>query len=122
TIMLEPGQPDYRILVVEDQFENWLLLQRLLQTAGFQWRAVRDGGQAIETFSTWRPQFIWMDLRLPVLGGLEAARQIRELEGGREVKIAALTASVFDSQREEVITSGFDDFVRKPYRSREIFE
>jgi CheY-like chemotaxis protein len=121
-IGLESGQPDYRILIVEDQRENWLLLQRLLQTAGFQVRVAEDGSQAIETFTMWRPHFIWMDLRIPVLGGLEAARRIRELEGGREVKIAAVTASAFASQREEVIAAGFNDFLRKPYRPKEIFE
>jgi CheY-like chemotaxis protein len=121
-IGIEPGQPDYRILIVEDQRENWLLLQRLLQTAGFQVRVAEDGGQAVEAFKLWRPHFIWMDLRLPVLGGVEAAGRIRELEGGREVRIVAVTASVFASQREEVLASGFDDFLRKPYRPREIFE
>ncbi|MET0106830.1 MAG: hypothetical protein ABW072_17080, partial [Sedimenticola sp.] len=48
--------------------------------------------------------------------------RIRELSGGKEVKIAALTASVFKEQREEVIEAGCDDFVSKPYRSEEIFD
>ena len=61
-------------------------------------------------------------MRLPVMSGLDATRRIRELEGGREVKIVALTASAFASQREEVLAAGFDDFVRKPYRIREIFD
>jgi CheY-like chemotaxis protein len=81
-----------------------------------------DGCQAVEAYSNWRPHFIWMDLRLPVIDGLEAARRIRMLEGGREVKIAGVTASAFASQREEVIAAGFDDFLRKPYRTREIFD
>ena len=121
-IGLLSGQPHYRILIVEDQRENWLLLQRLLQAAAFPVRVAEDGGQAVEAFITWRPHFIWMDLRLPVLDGLEAARRIRKLEGGRNVKIAAVTASAFASQREEVIAAGFDDFLRKPYRDREIFD
>ncbi len=116
---LELGQPDYRIMVVEDQNENWLLLQRLLQRAGFQVQGAEDAARAIKTFQTWRPHFIWMDLRLPVMGGLEAARHIREMEGGREVKIVAITASVFG---EQVVAAGLDDFVRKPYRPREIFD
>jgi CheY-like chemotaxis protein len=53
---------------------------------------------------------------------LEAAKHIRELEGGREVKIAAVTASAFDSQRQDALAAGFDDFLRKPYRPREIFD
>ena len=121
-IGLEPGQPDYRILIVEDQRENWLLLQRLLETVGFQVRVAEDGGQAVEAFSQWRPHFIWMDLRLPVMSGLEAAGRIRRLEGGTEVRIVAVTASVFASQREEVLAKGFDDFLRKPYRPREVFD
>jgi CheY-like chemotaxis protein len=119
---LERGQPDYRIMVVEDGSENWFLLQRLLQTAGFQVRVAADGAQAITNFQTWRPHFIWMDLRLPVMGGLEAAKHIREMEGGIEVKIVAVTASAFAEQREQVLAAGLDDFVRKPYRPREIFD
>jgi signal transduction histidine kinase/DNA-binding response OmpR family regulator len=119
---LEPGQPVYRILIVEDRRENWLFLQRLLQSAGFQVQVVEDGGQGVDAFVTWRPHLIAMDLRLPVLGGIEAAMRIRNLEGGNEVKIVAVTASAFVSQREEVLAAGFDDFLRKPFRNREIFD
>ena len=63
-----------------------------------------------------------MDLRLPVMGGVEAAREIRALDGGRQVKIVALTSSAFAQQREEVLAAGLDDFVRKPYRREEIFD
>jgi signal transduction histidine kinase/CheY-like chemotaxis protein len=118
---LEPGQPDYRVLIVEDRRENWFLLERLLQTAGFQVRVAEDGNEAVGVFQDWQPHFIWMDIRLPILSGLEAARQIRRREGGRDVKIVAVTASAFASQRAEVLAAGFDDFVRKPYRLREIF-
>jgi signal transduction histidine kinase/ligand-binding sensor domain-containing protein/CheY-like chemotaxis protein len=119
---LLPGQPEYRILVVEDKRENWLLLQRLLHDAGFQVRVAEDGAQGIEMFRTWQPHFIWMDLRLPVMGGLEAAREIRTLEGGSQVKIVALTASAFSQQRVDVLAAGVDDFLRKPYRREEIFD
>jgi len=118
---LAPGQPECRILVVEDKQENWLLLQRLLLDGGFQVRVAEDGAQAVEMFQIWRPHFIWMDLRLPVMGGLEATREIRALEGGRQVKIAALTASAFTQQRDEVLAAGMDDFLRKPYMRDEIF-
>ena len=59
---------------------------------------------------------------MPVMGGLEAARRIRALEGGQEVKIAALTASVFEEERDNIMAAGMDDFVRKPYRPEEIFD
>ena len=56
------------------------------------------------------------------MDGLEAARRIRALEGGREVKIAAITASVFREERDQVMAAGMDDFVRKPFREEEIFD
>ena len=61
-----------------------------------------------------------MDLRLPVMGGLEAARHIREMEGGREVKIVASYCLRLCASRS--LAAGLDDFVRKPYRPREIFD
>jgi signal transduction histidine kinase/CheY-like chemotaxis protein len=119
---LQPGQPECRVLIVEDEPENWLLLQRLLQSAGFRTRVAEDGAQALEAFAEWRPQFIWMDLRLPVLSGFEVTKRVRAMDGGREVKIVAVTASAFASQREEVLAAGFDDFLRKPYRANEMFD
>jgi CheY-like chemotaxis protein/nitrogen-specific signal transduction histidine kinase len=121
-IGLEPAQPEYRILVVEDQPENRVLLQQQLERVGFAVRIAADGAQAIEIFQSWSPDFIWMDLRLPVLGGLEAGRRIRQMEpDGRKVKIVALTASAFSAQRQEILDAGFDDLLRKPYRAEELF-
>jgi CheY-like chemotaxis protein len=115
--ILDAGQSEYRILVVDDEPENRELLQRLLQEAGFQTRIAEEGQQAVEIFRTWRPHFIWMDLRMPGVNGFEAARRIRELDGGQEVKIAAVTAS--ENTR---VVKDMDDFIRKPYRMNEIFE
>jgi signal transduction histidine kinase/CheY-like chemotaxis protein len=119
---LVPGQPEYRVLIVEDKRDNWLLLQRLLLDAGFRVRVAEDGAQGVEMFRSWQPHLIWMDLRLPVKGGLEVTREIRAMDGGREVKIVALTASAFARQRDEVLAAGMDDFLRKPYRPGEIFD
>jgi signal transduction histidine kinase/CheY-like chemotaxis protein len=119
---LEAGQPEYRVLIVEDERENWMVLARLLEDAGFQVRVAEDGERGIEIFREWRPHFIWMDLRLPGMYGVEAACRIRALDGGREVKIAAVTASGFGSERSELLIAGLDDLVRKPYRPSEIFD
>uniref|UniRef100_Q023Q1 histidine kinase n=1 Tax=Solibacter usitatus (strain Ellin6076) TaxID=234267 RepID=Q023Q1_SOLUE len=119
---LSPNQPGFRILIVEDTRENGNFLQRMLLDAGFQVRTAGDGLRAIDEFRAWRPHFIWMDLRLPTRGGPEAARKIRTLEGGAEVRIVALTVSPFCHQRAELLSSGFDDFLSKPYRRHEIFD
>lgn len=118
---LAPGQPEYRILIVEDQMENWLLLQRLLEDVGLPVRVAKNGVEGVEMFQAWRPHFILMDLRMPVMDGLEATQRIRALDSGREVKIAALTASVFKEERDNVLAAEMDDFISKPYRPEEIF-
>ncbi|MBV5337555.1 MAG: response regulator, partial [Deltaproteobacteria bacterium] len=61
-------------------------------------------------------------IRMAGVDGLEATRRIRLLPGGSTVKIAALTASVFLEERQEILTAGMDDFIRKPYRADELFE
>ena len=121
-IGLVPGQPEYRVLIVEDQLENQLLLNRLLTDAGFTVKLAHNGEEGIALFQSYHPHFIWMDRRMPVMDGLEATRRIRALAGGIEVKIAAVTASAFADQRAEMLAAGMDDFVRKPYRPTEIFE
>jgi signal transduction histidine kinase/ligand-binding sensor domain-containing protein/CheY-like chemotaxis protein len=121
-IGLAPGQPAYRILIVEDQEENWLLLQRLLENAGFQLQVAVDGETAIGKFRAWRPHFIWMDWGLSGIDGLEVARRIRQFEGGREVKIAMLSGFAFTEYRASALLAGVDDFVTKPFQPREIFD
>jgi signal transduction histidine kinase/CheY-like chemotaxis protein len=121
-IALAAGQPEYRVLIVEDQQENWMVLERLLENAGFRVRVAENGAQGVEEFREWRPQFIWMDLRIPVMDGIEATRRIRACEGGRDVKIVAVTASAYASERSEILAEGLDDYVRKPYRPAEIFD
>ena len=119
---LASGQLHYRILIVEDQKENWLLLQKLLENAGFSVKVAVNGAEGVEIFQEWRPHFIWMDIRMPVMDGLEAALRIRAIDGGQDVKIVALTASVFKNERDKIMAAGMNDFVRKPYRSDEIFD
>lgn len=119
---LVPGQAEYRILIAEDQMENRLLLERLLQDIGFKVMLAENGEQAVKLFQSWHPHFIWMDRRMPVMDGIEATRHIRSLPDGGEVKIVAVTASAFQEEHDELAKAGMNDFVRKPYRSHEIYE
>ncbi|MDB9525363.1 ATP-binding protein [Oscillatoria sp. CS-180] len=148
---LLPGQPTYRILVVEDRWENRYLLVNLLQAVGFEVREADDGRAAIALWQSWQPHLIWMDMRMPVMDGYEATRQIRTMEAARvqsagnrqqatsgepveliqssalkpphtSTKIIALTASAFEESRSEVLAAGCDDFVRKPFQESAIFD
>jgi CheY-like chemotaxis protein/anti-sigma regulatory factor (Ser/Thr protein kinase) len=119
---LEAGQPQYRVLVVEDQLENRLLLKKLLESVGFQVFEAENGKQGIEQFIRWQPHFIWMDKRMPIMNGIEATEKIRALENGEDVKIVALTASVFSEQLQDFLNAGANDIISKPYRETEIFD
>jgi two-component system sensor histidine kinase/response regulator len=119
---LPEGQPAWRILVVDDSLENRSLLTTLLSRVGFTVQQAKDGKEAIAVFEDWSPHLIWMDMRMPVMDGYEATRRIRALPGGDAVKIAAVTASAFEEQREEILASGCDDMVRKPFREHKVFE
>jgi two-component system, sensor histidine kinase and response regulator len=114
-------QPTYRILVVEDQADNRLLLVRLLETVGFAVKEATNGSDAIAAYESWRPHLIWMDIQMPVMNGYEATRQIRRLEQEQlfiqnsPSKILALTASAFEEERQSILSAGCDDFLRKPF-------
>jgi predicted ATPase/signal transduction histidine kinase/CheY-like chemotaxis protein/PAS domain-containing protein/tRNA A-37 threonylcarbamoyl transferase component Bud32 len=121
-IALQPHQPVYRILVVEDQDTNRQLLVNLLAPMGFEVQAVENGQEAIERWETWRPHLIWMDMRMPVMDGYEATRRIKASPHGKEAIVIALTASAFEEERAVVLASGCDDFVRKPFPEHLIFD
>lgn len=116
------GRSDYRILIVEDQRDNQLLLQTLMENIGLSVRIASNGEEGVRLFESYRPHFIWMDRRMPVMDGIEATKKIRSLPGGADVRIVAVTASAFAEQRDEMLAVGLDDFVRKPYRPAEIYD
>lgn len=119
---LLPGQPEVRVLVVDDKEDNRELVKQYLEFAGFRVQTANDGKQAVESFIQWQPHFIWMDMRMPVMDGYESTQQIRKLPGGDTVKIVALTASAFEEDRARIISAGCNDMVRKPLEESRIFE
>jgi CheY-like chemotaxis protein len=120
-IGLDPGQDVPRILVAEDVEESRTMLVKLLRTVGFQVREAVNGKRTVDIYPEWQPNFIWMDIRMPVMDGLEATRRIKVTEAGKSTPIAALTAHALEEEREEILAAGCDDFVRKPFREQEIF-
>ncbi|MDJ0702353.1 MAG: ATP-binding protein [Leptolyngbyaceae cyanobacterium MO_188.B28] len=150
-IGLAPGQPDYRILVVDDELDNRLLLLDLLVAMGFSAQSASTGREAIDIWQSWRPHLILMDLRMSEMDGYEATRRIRAGDGeagGENVEtqhvasrgereenpiqnlkskiqnpiIIALTAHAFKENQDRILTSGFDDYVSKPFQEKMIWE
>ncbi len=121
-VALAPDQPVYRILVVEDDSANRHLLKQLLHPLGFDVRTATHGQEGVECWRRWDPHLIWMNIRLPVMDGLQATKLIRSTAGSRRTIIIALTASIFEEDRDWILSAGCDDFVRKPFQASVIFE
>ncbi|MHC0065277.1 response regulator [Nostoc sp. UIC 10890] len=121
-IGLEPGQPTYRILVVEDFQENRQLLIRLLESVGFEVSAAENGNEAIALWEKWHPHLILMDIQMPVMDGYEITQQIRGREVGEEVVIIAVTAYAFEEDYTTSIQAGCNDHINKPFIEAILFE
>ena len=118
-----PPLPRRRIAVVEDMPENRAVLRSLLESVGFDVREAKNGREGIELWRTWKPELIFMDERMPDLYGSAATRMIREEEGGRrETVIVAVTASVFEEERDKLLEAGADELIMKPWSEEKIFD
>lgn len=139
-IGLEPNQPCYRILIVDDREDNRQLLVKMLSPLGFKLQQASNGCEAIEIWENWHPHLILMDVRMPVMDGYEATQEIKlriqqreqEQQGNGEMsislsdspipKIVALTASTIEGRRSFALLIGCDDFISKPFRKTDIFD
>jgi CheY-like chemotaxis protein len=115
------GQPTYRILVVDDQSSNRLLMVRLLEKLGFEVQEAAQGEEAIQQWRQWQPHVILMDMRMPTLDGYQATQQIRAEEDPKTVIIIALTAQAFAEDQATALSVGCDDYISKPVRLEILF-
>ncbi|MEZ4385855.1 MAG: ATP-binding protein [Nannocystaceae bacterium] len=110
-----------RVLVVEDEPINQMVLRAFLEEAGCRCDVVGDGGSAVEAALREPYDAILMDLSMPVMDGFAAARAIRESAAiERQPRIIAVTASTYRGVIERVRNAGMDHYVTKPFRSEEL--
>lgn len=112
----ERAQRKLRTLVAEDDPMVRTLVQMILERQGLEVRLAENGREAVAKWQQGGTDLILMDLQMPEVDGLEATRQIRELEGGqgRRTWIFALTAHARQEDRERCLASGMDGFLAKP--------
>ncbi|RMD86706.1 MAG: response regulator [Candidatus Dadabacteria bacterium] len=110
------------ILVVEDNLVNQKLVARMLTKQGYNVIVAGNGKEAIDIVRKEKIDLVFMDIQMPVMGGLEATEKIREMENGHRIPIIALTAHAFAEHREECLKKGMDDFITKPVNRRELLK
>ncbi len=104
-----------RVLVVEDNAVNQKIAQRFLERLGCNVVLANNGAEGVELLGSERYDLVLMDLQMPVMGGLEAARAIRAMEAGTmRTPIVALTAHAMSGEMERCLDAGMDDFLTKP--------
>ncbi|BHH81835.1 PAS domain S-box protein [Desulforhopalus sp. 52FAK] len=111
-----------KILLVEDNEMSRLFLNKLLTDVGFDVGEAVHGVEAIEQYRAWKPELILMDIRMPVMDGLEATRHIKTLcQSGEDTPIIALTAQALKEEIAAIMSAGCDDFIPKPFNEDRLF-
>jgi signal transduction histidine kinase/CheY-like chemotaxis protein len=111
-----------RALVVDDSITNRDLLKLLLASAGIDVREATNGLDALECVKQQCPDVIFMDIRMPVMDGLETLQRLHKEYGKDRMRIIAISASSFDHQAQYFLDNGFDYFISKPFQLQEIFD
>ncbi len=112
------------ILLAEDNLVNQKIAARMLEKKGWTVEAVGDGQEVLKMLEKQKFDVILMDVQMPVIGGIEATRLIRENEQktGGHIPIVALTARVMSGDREEFLESGMDGYISKPIDRAQMYE
>jgi len=116
----------YRVLVTDDKADNRNILSHMLRAVGFEVEEAANGQEAVDKYLNAPFDLILMDMRMPVMDGFEAIRRIKAHERDHasldKTPIIAVTASTLDLDRQQIMETGTDGYVGKPFRENELFE
>ena len=111
---LQSTRAGAQVLLAEDNVVNQEVATELLRSAGLEVDVVGDGAEAIEKVRARPYDLVLMDVQMPEVDGLQAARMVRTLRNGRTVPIIAMTANAFGEDREHCLAAGMNDHIAKP--------
>lgn len=103
-----------KILHVEDNFDNRLLVRRLLMASGFEVIEAENATQAMDLLRSTRPDLILMDINMPDVDGYTLTQELKSLPALKDVPIIAITANVMKGDRERTLQAGCDGYIEKP--------
>lgn len=111
-----------RILHVEDNSSNRMIVRDLLEFEGYQVIEVLDGEEALAAAERERPDLILMDIQLPRISGLEATRRIKARDHLRSIPVIAVTSFALSGDEQKAVAAGCDAYIAKPYRPRDLLQ
>ncbi|KJR42616.1 response regulator receiver protein [Candidatus Magnetoovum chiemensis] len=110
----------HKILIVEDNENNRRLLRDLLNFYGYETIEAENGKEGLEIAKKHKPSLIMMDIQMPIMDGITAAKLIRKDPHIGQTKLIAVTALAMKEERERILEAGFDDYITKPINTRQI--
>lgn len=102
------------ILYIEDNFDNRLLVRRVLEAEGYRVVEAEDGVEALDYLRSETPDLVLMDINLPEVDGYEMTKRLKQLPSMARVPVIAMTANVMKGDREKTIAAGCDGYIPKP--------
>nr|MBN1229331.1 response regulator [Anaerolineae bacterium] len=103
-----------KVLYIEDNFENRILIKRVLEAEGYTVIEAENGLSGLEQAKTTHPDLVLMDINLPDIDGYEATSRMRKMDGLDQIPIVALTANVLEGDRQKALGAGCVGYIPKP--------
>ena len=107
-----------KILVVEDNEQNRILMRQILTHHGYEVLEASDGLTGLEMARLHMPALILLDIQMPVMNGLAVIQELRHDPALRKIKVIAVTSFAMKGDRENALQAGFDEYVTKPIDTR----
>lgn len=111
-----------KVLVIEDNSDNSRLAEKILGKSGFDCRIESTAAGGLKSVLSYAPDIVLLDISLPGMDGLTAARLMKSNDAISHIPVIALTAHAMSEDRTRALEAGCDDFLSKPYRSAELIE
>ncbi|MEI6315521.1 MAG: response regulator [Syntrophus sp. (in: bacteria)] len=110
----------HRILVVEDNVQNRMLIKDVLEFYGYEIIEAENGQEGIDMAKKYKPDLILMDIQMPVMDGFTAVKIIRSDPDTKNIKMIAVTSFAMSGDKERIKEAGFDHYISKPIDTREL--
>jgi two-component system cell cycle response regulator DivK len=107
-----------KILLIEDNEQNRILMRQILARQGYDLLEARDGLTGIEMARAHLPALILLDIQMPVMNGFMVIHELRNDAELRKIKVIAVTSFAMKGDREKALQAGFDEYVTKPIDTR----
>ena len=102
------------VLYIEDDFQNRVLVRRVLEASGFAMIEAENGKMGLQLAQREHPDLILVDINLPEMDGFQVTARLKQLEGLAHVPVVAMTANVMKGDRERTLDAGCDGYIQKP--------